>query len=202
MIGKDRRIRRSVLYTAYLIRWKMWIGPISTQILTGTFLARVSNPVQVARAERRKHMAQKSTSVGETHNELRRFTIMSWFLRANALVKNASVAVWRLAMSTPFAGVAGLLQEHPSLTIIDPTPSQQRIRKNRREVQSEAHPLFMLENRKLIFRSGCLMSRTIKQASSAQHSLTDHCLLLTLSIPRVINLKFPLQPHQKYYITQ
>ena len=25
---------------------------------------------------------------------------------------------------------------------------------------------------------------------------------LTLSLPRVINLKFPLQPHQKYYITQ
>ena len=26
--------------------------------------------------------------------------------------------------------------------------------------------------------------------------------MLTLSVPRVINLKFPLQPHQKYYITQ
>ena len=25
---------------------------------------------------------------------------------------------------------------------------------------------------------------------------------LTLSLPRVINSKFPLQPHQKYYITQ
>ena len=25
---------------------------------------------------------------------------------------------------------------------------------------------------------------------------------LTLSLPRVINVKFPLQPHQKYYITQ
>ena len=25
---------------------------------------------------------------------------------------------------------------------------------------------------------------------------------LTLSLPRVINCKFPLQPHQKYYITQ
>ena len=24
---------------------------------------------------------------------------------------------------------------------------------------------------------------------------------LTLSLPRVINIKFPLQPHQKYYIT-
>ena len=24
---------------------------------------------------------------------------------------------------------------------------------------------------------------------------------LTLSLPRVINFKFPLQPHQKYYIT-
>ena len=27
-------------------------------------------------------------------------------------------------------------------------------------------------------------------------------LLLTLSLPRVINLKFPLQPHQKYYTAQ
>ena len=27
-------------------------------------------------------------------------------------------------------------------------------------------------------------------------------ILLTLPLPRVINLKFPLQPHQKYYITQ
>ena len=26
--------------------------------------------------------------------------------------------------------------------------------------------------------------------------------VLTLSLPRVINFKFPLQPHQKYYITQ
>ena len=26
--------------------------------------------------------------------------------------------------------------------------------------------------------------------------------LLTLSFPRVINIKFLLQPHQKYYITQ
>ena len=26
--------------------------------------------------------------------------------------------------------------------------------------------------------------------------------MLTLSLPRVINVKFPLQPHQKYYITQ
>ena len=25
---------------------------------------------------------------------------------------------------------------------------------------------------------------------------------LTLSLPRVMNLKFPLQPHQKYYVTQ
>ena len=71
-----------------------------------------------------KAHGSKSTSVGETHNELRRFTIMSWFMRANALVKNASVAVWRLAMSTLFTGVARLLQEHPPpLTIIDPTPS-------------------------------------------------------------------------------
>ena len=27
-------------------------------------------------------------------------------------------------------------------------------------------------------------------------------LFLTLSLSRVINVKFPLQPHQKYYITQ
>ena len=27
-------------------------------------------------------------------------------------------------------------------------------------------------------------------------------LYVTLSLPRVINIKFPLQPHQKYYITQ
>ena len=27
-------------------------------------------------------------------------------------------------------------------------------------------------------------------------------LQLTLSLPRVINIKLPLQPHQKYYITQ
>ena len=26
--------------------------------------------------------------------------------------------------------------------------------------------------------------------------------LLTLSLPRVISFKFPLQPHQKYYTTQ
>ena len=27
-------------------------------------------------------------------------------------------------------------------------------------------------------------------------------ICLTLSLPRVINFKFPLQPHQEYYITQ
>ena len=27
-------------------------------------------------------------------------------------------------------------------------------------------------------------------------------MILTSSLPRVINFKFPLQPHQKYYITQ
>ena len=29
-----------------------------------------------------------------------------------------------------------------------------------------------------------------------------NCIPLTLSLLRVINVKFPLQPHQKYYITQ
>ena len=28
------------------------------------------------------------------------------------------------------------------------------------------------------------------------------CCCCTASLPRVINVKFPLQPHQKYYITQ
>ena len=41
--------------------------------------------------------------------------------------------------------------------------------------------------------------------SSAQSQLVG-CVrsiaTLTLSLPRVINFKFPLQPHQKYYITQ
>ena len=31
---------------------------------------------------------------------------------------------------------------------------------------------------------------------------TAHRYLVTLSFPRVINFKFPLRPHQKYYITQ
>ena len=33
-------------------------------------------------------------------------------------------------------------------------------------------------------------------------SKVRHALLITLSLLRVINVKFLLQPHQKYYITQ
>ena len=43
-------------------------------------------------------------------------------------------------------------------------------------------------------------------AGEAAGELLDRSLLgvkgLTLSLPRVINFKFPLQPHQKYYTTQ
>ena len=33
-------------------------------------------------------------------------------------------------------------------------------------------------------------------------TVCDQGTALTLSLPRVMNFKFPLQPHQKYYITQ
>ena len=43
-------------------------------------------------------------------------------------------------------------------------------------------------------------------AGEAAGELLDRSLLgvkgLTLPLPRVINIKFLLQPHQKYYITQ
>ena len=38
--------------------------------------------------------------------------------------------------------------------------------------------------------------------SSVYHACHPICFCLSLSLPRVINFEFPLQPHQKYYITQ
>ena len=43
------------------------------------------------------------------------------------------------------------------------------------------------------------------EALAADYGLTINFFTtggLTLSLPRVINIKFPLQPHQKYYMTQ
>ena len=39
-------------------------------------------------------------------------------------------------------------------------------------------------------------------ASQCNHKQEYTSCALTLSLPRVINFKFPLHPHQKYYITQ
>ena len=57
------------------------------------------------------------------------------------------------------------------------------------------------------FRATCGSIRENKRAGeSPQDEATFGCLrckpALTLSVPRVINLQFPLQPLQKYYITQ
>ena len=42
----------------------------------------------------------------------------------------------------------------------------------------------------------------IMKSASTHEWVTENDSLLTLSLPRVINLKFLVQPHQKYYVTQ
>ena len=45
------------------------------------------------------------------------------------------------------------------------------------------------------------IAATVHKRWSWSFPMLDHDRLLTLWLPRVINFKFPLQPHQKYYIT-